>query len=109
MTIERVRARSAVPTRAWTAYARLTGAASRLVRRLVALGLLETTRDARGDLLVRAVADLRDGPHPATARPGCSSTTPRSASSCDLLDRIAQLEAALQRRPRLAQHARRRR
>ena len=75
------------------AFARAAGLHPELVRRLVALGLLDADADAAGELWF---------PRPSSpSRPGCSgcgpaspSTTPRSASSFDLLDRIAELEAA---------------
>ena len=59
-------------------YARITGVHPELVRRLVALGLLEIARDAAGRLLF-APPSAGDGPDPAAARCGCPSTTRRSA------------------------------
>ena len=65
----------------WTRFARVAGLHPDLVRRFVALGLLEATRDAAGAPVVHAHPAPRGGPDPTAARRALPSTTPRSASS----------------------------
>ncbi len=72
-------------------YARLTGVHPELIRRLVALGLLETTRDARGGLWfdtteLRAMARIQRLHH------GLNLNYAALGLVSDLLDRIEQLE-----------------
>jgi chaperone modulatory protein CbpM len=73
------------------AYARLTGVHPELVRRLVALGLLESTRDPAGGLWfettqVRAMARIQ------RLHNGLLLNYAALGVVIDLLDRIAQLE-----------------
>jgi DNA-binding transcriptional MerR regulator len=72
-------------------YARLTGVHPELIRRLVALGLLEPTRDAGGGLWfdateVRAMARIQRLHH------GLNLDYAALGLVIELLDRIAQLE-----------------
>ncbi|MCW2761250.1 MAG: MerR family transcriptional regulator [Marmoricola sp.] len=72
-------------------YARLTGVHPELIRRLVALGLLETTRDAGGGLWfdtteVRAMARIQ------RLHNGLNLNYAALGLVIDLLDRIEQLE-----------------
>jgi DNA-binding transcriptional MerR regulator len=72
-------------------YARLTGVHPELIRRLVALDLLEATRDSRGHLWfdpsqVAVMARIR------RLRSGLSLNYSALALVLDLLDRIAELE-----------------
>jgi len=72
-------------------YARLTGVHPELIRRLVALGLLQATRDADGVLCfdtteVRAMARIQRLHH------GLNLSYSALGLVIDLLDRIAQLE-----------------
>lgn len=72
-------------------YARLTGVHPELIRRLVALGLLETTRDAGGGLWfdtteVRALARIQRLHH------GLNLNYAALGLVIDLLDRIERLE-----------------
>lgn len=72
-------------------YARLTGVHPELIRRLVALGLLESTRDAAGGLWfettqVRAMARIQ------RLHNGLLLNYAALGVVIDLLDRIAQLE-----------------
>jgi chaperone modulatory protein CbpM len=72
-------------------YARLTGVHPELIRRLVALGLLESTRDAAGGLWfettqVRAMARIQ------RLHSGLPLNYSALGLVIDLLDRIAQLE-----------------
>ena len=83
-------------------YARLTGVHPELIRRLVALGLLETTRDAGGDLWfdpsqVRAMARIQ------RLHNGLSLNYCALGLVIDLLDRIEQLER-MQRRHESGEH-----
>jgi chaperone modulatory protein CbpM len=78
-------------------YGRLTGVHPELVRRLVALGLLEATRDAHGDLWfdadqVRAMARIQRLHH------GLNLNYAALGLVIDLLDRITQLERTHRRR-----------
>ena len=84
------------------AFARATGLHPELVRRLVALGLLDAAADAAGRAVVPPRPAARPGPDPAAARRVSSSTTPRIGLVIDLLDRIAELETALRDRPTTA-------
>jgi hypothetical protein len=72
-------------------YARLTGVHPELIRRLVALGLLEATRDTAGDLWfdstqVRAMGRIQ------RLHNGLNLNYCALGLVIDLLDRIAQLE-----------------
>jgi chaperone modulatory protein CbpM len=72
-------------------YARLTGVHPELINRLVALGLLEATRDAGGGLWfdtteVRAMSRIQRLHH------GLNLNYAALGLVIDLLDRIAQLE-----------------
>lgn len=72
-------------------YSRLTGVHPELIRRLVRLGLLEVTRDARGDLWfdpsqVAAMARIQ------RLRSGLGLNYASLGLVLDLLDRIAALE-----------------
>jgi chaperone modulatory protein CbpM len=72
-------------------YARLTGVHPELIRRLVTLGLLETTRDAGGGLWfdtteVRAMARIQ------RLHNGLNLNYAALGLVIDLLDRIEQLE-----------------
>ena len=74
-------------------YARVTGMHPELVRRLVALGLLEVTRDAHGDFWfdpsqVRAMARIQ------RLHLGLHLDYTALGLVTDLLDRIAELERA---------------
>ena len=78
-------------------FARLTGVHPELVRRLVALGLLDVEQDARGELWflpdqVGKVARIR------RLRAAFSLNYASVGLVCDLLDRIAALESAMQHR-----------
>jgi chaperone modulatory protein CbpM len=80
-------------------FARLTGVHPELVRRLVTLGLLDAEQDAGGRLWFRPehvgeVARIR------RLRAAFSLNYASVGLVCDLLDRIAVLEAAVRRRPR---------
>jgi chaperone modulatory protein CbpM len=80
-------------------FARAAGLHPELVRRLVALGLLEPDRDASGDLWfppeqLATVARIE------RLRAGFSLNYAAVGLVCDLLDRIAGLETALRRRSR---------
>ncbi|MGH3763737.1 MAG: chaperone modulator CbpM [Pseudonocardiaceae bacterium] len=80
-------------------FARASALHPDLVRRLVALGLIEVVPDAAGNLWfhpaqVAAVARLQ------RLRAGFSLNYAALGVVVDLLDRIAELEAALQKRPR---------
>jgi hypothetical protein len=80
-------------------FARLTGLHPELVRRLVALGLLEARRAPSGDLWfppnqLAAAARLQ------RLRSGLSLNYAALGVVVDLLDRIAALEAAMRTRPR---------
>lgn len=77
---------------------RLTDMHPDLLRRFVALGLLEVSRDARGELWfepsqVRAVARIQ------RLHWGLNLDYAAIGLVCDLLDRIAVLEAAQRRAP----------
>lgn len=79
-------------------YAHITGVHPDLVRRLVALGLLEVTRDARGDLWfdpsqVRSLARVQ------RLHLGLSLPYSSLGLIIDLLDRITDLERSRRRMP----------
>lgn len=80
-------------------FARVTGLHPDLVRRFVALGLIEATRDATGELWfvpaqIAAAARIR------RLRAGLSLNYAALGVVIDLLDRVAELEAALHTRAR---------
>ncbi|GHE26525.1 hypothetical protein GCM10017673_30450 [Streptosporangium violaceochromogenes] len=82
------------------AFARVTGTHPELVRRLVALSVLDAQRDASGFLWfppsqVRAMARIR------RLRAGFALNYAALGLVVDLLDRIAELETALRDRPRV--------
>jgi hypothetical protein len=79
-------------------FARAVGMHPELVRRLVALGLIEATRDASGSLWfapaqIAAVARLQ------RLRAGFALNYAALGLVADLLDRVARLEADQHRRP----------
>ncbi|GAA2086808.1 chaperone modulator CbpM [Actinomadura alba] len=80
-------------------FADLAGLHPDLVRRLVALGLLEPDRDAAGQLWF-APEQLAEVARIERLRAGFSLNYAAVGLVCDLLDRIADLEAALRRRSR---------
>jgi chaperone modulatory protein CbpM len=80
-------------------FSRATGLHPELVRRLVALGLIDAWQDAAGDLCIplsqrAAVARIQ------RLRAGLAVNYASLGLVTDLLDRIAELEAALRTRPR---------
>jgi hypothetical protein len=89
------------------AFSRETGLHPELIIRLVRLGLLDATLDARGDIgfdkseVARAARIQR-------LRAGLSLNYASLGLVLDLLDRIDVLEAALRRRPTARQGAARR-
>ena len=82
------------------AFARATGTHPDLIRRLVALGLLEADRDAAGDLWF-APGQVAAMGRVQRLRAGFGLNYAAVGVVTDLLDRITVLEAALQeaRRP----------
>jgi chaperone modulatory protein CbpM len=87
-----------MPRLALDEFARASGLHPELVRRLVALGLLEPVRDSGGRLWfpqsqVAAAARLQ------RLRTGLALNYAALGLVVDLLDRIAALEAELRRRP----------
>jgi len=72
-------------------YARLTGVHPELIRRLVALGLLETTRDAGGGLWFDAT-EVRAMSRIQRLHNGLNLDYAALGLVVELLDRIAQLE-----------------
>ena len=72
-------------------YARLTGVHPELIRRLVALGLLETTRDAGGGLWFDTT-ELRAMARIQRLHYGLNLNYAALGVVIDLLDRIEQLE-----------------
>ena len=83
------------------AFARPAGLHPELVRRFVALGLLDADAGRRRASCGSPRAQLRRGrPHPAAARRASSLNYAAIGLVLDLLDRIAALEAALRSRPR---------
>lgn len=77
-------------------FARAAGMHPELVRRLVALGLLEASRDAAGDLWF-SPAELAAVARIQRLRAGFSLNYAAVGLVIDLLDRIAELEAASRR------------
>ncbi|MCW2900087.1 MAG: hypothetical protein JWO67_2352 [Streptosporangiaceae bacterium] len=80
-------------------FARSTQLHPDLVRRFVALGLLEAERDSAGRLWL-APEELSAVARIQRLRAGFSLNYAALGLVCDLLDRIAGLEGALRRRPR---------
>lgn len=82
------------------AFARATGAHPDLIRKLVALGLLEADRDAAGELWF-APSQVADMSRVQRLRAGLGLNYAAVGLVTDLLDRIAVLEAAIReaRRP----------
>jgi hypothetical protein len=79
-------------------FARATSLHPDLVRRFVALGLLEPVSDVRGDPRF-APAQLAAAARLQRLRAGLSLNYAALGIVTELLDRIARLEAALRRRP----------
>jgi chaperone modulatory protein CbpM len=79
------------------AFARGANLHPELVRRLVALGLLETTRGASGEMRFHP-AQLATAARIQRLRRGFSLNYAALGLVVDLLDRIAELEAALRTR-----------
>jgi hypothetical protein len=75
-------------------FARAAGLHPEMVRRLVALGLLETTRDRDGELWF-APAEVAAAARLQRLRAGLAVNYAALGVVVDLLDRIAELEAAL--------------
>jgi hypothetical protein len=80
-------------------FARVSGLHPELVRRLVALGLLEATRGPVGELWF-SPTQLAAAARLERLRTGLSLNYAALGVVVDLLDRIAVLEAALRTRPR---------
>jgi hypothetical protein len=78
-------------------FAQAAGLHPELVRRLVALGVLDAERDASGALWFTA-AQLTAADRVQRLRAGLSLNYAALGLVCDLLDRIAVLEAASRRR-----------
>jgi len=78
-------------------FARATGLHPEMVRRFVALGLLEPSRGARGELLFPR-SQLRVAARVQRLRAGFALNYAAVGLVCDLLDRIEQLESALRGR-----------
>lgn len=74
-------------------YARITGVHPDLVRRLAALGLLDVTRDARGDLWFHP-AQVREMATVQRLHLRLNLTYSALGLVMDLLDRISELERA---------------
>jgi DNA-binding transcriptional MerR regulator len=81
------------------AFARATGLHPEMVRRFADLGLLDPVRDATGDLRF-SPAQVAVASRLMRLRAGFSLNYAALALVCDLLDRIADLEAAARRRTR---------
>ncbi|MCK2218155.1 chaperone modulator CbpM [Actinomadura sp. ATCC 31491] len=81
------------------AYARVTGLHPQVVRRLVALGLLEPARNARGELCFMP-AQVAAAARIQRLHEGLSINYAAIGVVIDLLDRIGELEAALHDLPR---------
>ena len=81
------------------AFARTTGTHPDLIRRLVALGLLEADRDAAGDLWF-APGQVAAMGRVQRLRAGFGLNYAAVGLVTDLLDRITVLEAALREAPR---------
>jgi chaperone modulatory protein CbpM len=82
------------------AFARATGTHPELIRRLVALGLLDADRDAAGELWF-APSQVAAMGRVQRLRAGFGLNYAAVGLVCDLLDRIAVLEAALRSSRRL--------
>ncbi|GAA3166604.1 chaperone modulator CbpM [Nonomuraea salmonea] len=80
-------------------YARATGLHPQAVRRLVALGLLEPVRNARGELCFTP-AQVTEAARIQRLHEGLSINYAAIGVVIDLLDRIGELEAALRDLPR---------
>ncbi|WP_113703785.1 chaperone modulator CbpM [Nonomuraea lactucae] len=80
-------------------YARATGLHPQAVRRLVTLGLLEPTRNARGELCF-APSQVATAARIQRLHEGLSINYAAIGVVIDLLDRIEELEAALRGLPR---------
>ncbi|GLY75880.1 chaperone modulator CbpM [Actinoallomurus iriomotensis] len=80
-------------------FARLCGAHPDLIRRLVALELVEAERDARGDLWFMP-AQIAEVGRIRRLRSAFPLNYASLGLVCELLDRIATLESAMQHRPR---------
>jgi chaperone modulatory protein CbpM len=81
-------------------FARATGLHPELVRRLVALGLLEVARDEAGNLWFQP-GQIAAAYRLQRLRAGLSLNYASLGVVVDLLDRISSLEAELRNRPRL--------
>lgn len=79
-------------------FARAAGLHPELVRRLVSLGLLEASWDDHGELWF-AASELREVARIRRLRAGLSLNYAAVGVVIDLLDRIDELEAALQLNP----------
>ncbi|MED7931366.1 chaperone modulator CbpM [Nonomuraea sp. LP-02] len=84
------------------AYARATGLHPQVVGRLVALGLLEPVRNARGELCFMP-AQVAAAARIQRLHEGLSINYAAIGVVIDLLDRIGELEAALRDRPTTTQ------
>lgn len=80
-------------------YARVTGLHPQVVRRLVALGLLEPAGNARGELCF-TLAQVTAAARIQRLHEGLSINYAAIGVVIDLLDRIGELEAALRDLPR---------
>ena len=80
------------------AFASAAGMHPDLVRRLVALGLLDAIRDAAGELWFPP-AELASASRLRRLRAGLALNYAALGVVTDLLDRIAELEAQLRNRP----------
>jgi hypothetical protein len=80
-------------------FAHATGAHPELIRRLVALGVLDAERDLSGALWFTS-AQLAAVGRVQRLRSGFSLNYASLGLVCDLLDRIAALESAIQHRSR---------
>jgi hypothetical protein len=101
MTVTRyalVRLPAPPPLLALDAFAEATGLHPDLVRRLVALGLLEVVPDRAGRLWF-APGQVAAAARIQRLRAGLDLNYAAVGVVADLLDRIAELEAALRRRP----------
>jgi chaperone modulatory protein CbpM len=80
-------------------FSRATGLHPQLVRRLVALGLLEARPDSTGELWFLP-DQIRQAARIQRLRAGLACNYAALGLVMDLLDRIAELEATLRQRPR---------
>ena len=92
-------ARRVPPALDLDSFARATGMHPDLVRRLIDLGLLDAVRDATGEPRLPP-AQLAAAARIMRLRAGFSLNYAALALVCDLLDRIAELEAAVRDRNR---------